>query len=56
MVKLEGGVSVQGLVTWDWIVVKPERQGDGNFLKDSDGFYMAFHVQFGFLIRAPILV
>ena len=29
-----------------WIVVKPERQGDKRFLKDSDGFLMAFQVLF----------
>jgi hypothetical protein len=34
-------------VIWDWIAVKPERQGDGKFLKDSDGFWMAFQVRFG---------
>ena len=28
-------------------MVKPEGQTDGKFLKDSDGFLMAFQVQFG---------
>ena len=32
---------------WDWIAVKPERQGEKKFLKDSDGFWMAFQVRFG---------
>ena len=27
--------------------VKHERQGDGKFLKDSDGFWMAFQVRYG---------
>ena len=30
-----------------WIVVKHERQGYGKFLKDNDGFRMAFQVCFG---------
>jgi len=29
-----------------WIVVKPKRQGEKKFLKDSDGFGMAFQVLF----------
>ena len=47
MLKLEGVVLVQGLVIQVWIAIKHERQGDGNFLKDSDGFWMTFQVLFG---------
>jgi len=43
----ERGVSVEDLVIQVWIVVKPKRQGDGKFLKDSDGFQMTFQVTFG---------
>jgi len=43
-------------VIWDWISVKPKRQGDGKFLKVNDGFRMAFQVRFSFVIRASILV
>jgi len=34
-------------VIWDWILVNPNKQGDGKFLKDSDGFWMAFQFWFG---------
>ena len=39
----------------DWIVVNPERQGVKKFIKESDGFHMAFQVWFG-LIGALVLV
>jgi len=47
MIKPEGAVLVQGLVIWVWIFVKPKRQGDDKFLKDSNGFWMEFQVLFG---------
>lgn len=53
---LEGSVLVWDLVSRDWIVVKPERQGDEIFLKDNDGFPEAFQVRFIFFILPPDLV
>lgn len=47
MVKFEGGVSVYNILIWVLIAKKLERQGDGKFLKDSDGFQIAFQVLFG---------
>ena len=45
-VKPERMILVQDLVIKDWIAIKPKRHGDGRFLKDSDGFQIAFQVWF----------